>query len=73
MISTRKRSFIRSVHQTYPHSVDVLLTIIRNKAHSSLSFRAGALRNLVWQAPLTVTQGRPYLERRRAVRKHYAV
>ena len=38
-----------------------------------LTLRAAALRVLIGRAPLSVTLGRPYLERRAAVRVHHGI
>ena len=50
-----------------------LLRIVRSKKRYSPHYRAAALRYLVCDAPLSVTEGRPYAERRRRVRKHYGI
>ena len=39
----------------------------------ALTLRAAALRVLVGRAPLSVTHGRPYIERRAAVRAHLGI
>ena len=50
-----------------------LIVAVRAKFSVSALARCAALRVLVARAPIEVTQGRPYLERRRLVRKHYSV
>ena len=65
--------FSRMVYDCYRCSHGQLLEIISAKGRLSARYRAAALRNLVGNAPLSVTLGRPYAERRRLVRKHYGV
>lgn len=50
-----------------------LVRIIRAKHRYSTYCRTAALRCLVGTAPLAVTCGRPFAERRRRVRHHFGV
>lgn len=61
---------IRATDELPPHH---LVRVIRSKQSYSPFFRAAVLRNLVYSAPVEVTQGRPYIERRRLVRAYYGV
>jgi len=47
-----------------------LRRVIADKGYSA-RLRAAALRVLTAIAPIEVTQGRPFAERRRLVRRHY--
>jgi hypothetical protein len=55
------------VWQTYGLSKEELLRIVRSKNRYSTRYRAAALRHLVCEAPLSVTGGYPFAERRRRV------
>jgi hypothetical protein len=61
------------VWQTHGLSHDQLLRIVKAKRRYSRHFRAAALRHLVMDAPLAVTGGRPFAERRRRVRAYYGI
>ena len=54
-------------------SHDALIGIVKAKRRYSTHYRAAALRHLVIDAPLSVTGGRPFAERRRLVRRHYGI
>jgi hypothetical protein len=54
------------------YSTEGLLSVIRERRYPPL-LRIAALRWLIYRAPLDITKGAPYLERRRYVRQHYAV
>ena len=71
-VSQGQRAFQASIRASYGLSCKQLLQVLSNNTGTS-RFRAAALRNLVACAPLEVTRGRPFLERRRLVRKHYRV
>ena len=68
-----RTEFYRNVRMCYGQTEAVLLRIIRDRPGRSPRFRAAALRNLICDASLEVTQGQPYLQRRRLVREHYRV
>jgi hypothetical protein len=61
------------VWQTYGFSREQLVRIVRSKALYSAHYRTAALRHLVVAAPLSVTGGQPFAERRRRVRQHYGI
>jgi hypothetical protein len=61
------------IRQTHGLSRGQLLSIVKAKKCHSTHFRAAALRHLVMDAPLAVTCGRPFAERRRRVRQHYGI
>ena len=61
------------IWQTGGLSPEQLLRIVKSKRRYSPHFRAAALRRLVLEAPLSVTCGKPFAERRRRVRQHYSV
>lgn len=71
--NARRAYFYRLVHETYGLAEAELLVIIRAKGVFSPRYRAAALRHLHRIAPLDVTQGRPFAEARRLVRRHYGV
>jgi hypothetical protein len=59
------------IFQTYGLPHEALVQIVRSKRRYSPHYRAAALRNLVGVAPVWVTGGQPFAERRRRVRSHY--
>lgn len=61
------------IWQTHGLSREQLLGIVKAKKRYSAHFRSAALRHLVMDAPLSITNGRPFAERRRRVRKHYGI
>ncbi|CAE6967723.1 hypothetical protein [Paraburkholderia domus] len=65
--------FSLMIHETNRFDESELLDIVRAKDCFSPRYRTAALRHLVMDAPLSVTQGRPFAERRRLVRRHYGV
>jgi hypothetical protein len=69
---TRYR-FFRLIHDTYKLPTEALLAVIADKQRYSVRLRAAALRNLACSAPVSLTQGRCYLARRRIVRAHYGI
>jgi hypothetical protein len=73
MYRERILRFGKMIFQTYALPREVLVQIIRSKTHYSAHYRAAALRNLIGHAPLSVTGGRPFADRRRLVRRHYGV
>lgn len=54
------------------YSTEQLLAVLRERRYPPL-LRLAALRWLIYWAPLDVTQGAPYLQKRRLVRLHYGV
>jgi hypothetical protein len=66
---TRLSTYIRGLSRQRP---DSLTDIVREKRYPPL-LREAALRWLVYTAPLAVTQGAPFAQRRRNVRRHYGV
>lgn len=73
MPSNRHCQFMRYVRQLYGCRTEQLMFVLARPDRYSPVFRSAALRNLVARTPVNVTQGRPYLERRRLVRCHYGV
>ena len=69
----RIHRFVRQMYQLYglPHAE--LLRIAKAKTGYTPQYRVAALRHLVCAAPLAVSGGRPYAERRRRVREHYGI
>ena len=61
----------RCINETCRLPHDMLVSIVRAGDRYSPLFRAAALRHIVAEAPLSVTGGRPFAERRRAVRQFY--
>jgi len=66
---TRLITFIQGLSRQQPQA---LQEIVREKRYPPL-LREAALRWLVHSAPLTVTQGAPFAQRRRHVRRFYGV
>ena len=65
--SSRTRLFRRYLFQLVRGTHETLCVIVADTRNTA-TFRAAALRVLVGRAPLNVTQGRPFAERRRLVR-----
>lgn len=70
--SERRQAFYGHVRAVDVLPAYHLKRIINDKSYP-LRVRAAALRVLVARAPIEVTHGRPYPERRLLVRKHYQV
>ena len=66
---TRLMAFIQGLSNQQPPE---LREIVGEKRYPPL-MREAALRWLVHSAPLSVTQGAPFAERRRYVRRYYGV
>lgn len=73
LASEKRQRFFGLVRATFPLSTIDLIQVINAADRYSALMRAAALRNLVCLAPVEVTQGRSYLERRRLVRAHFGV
>lgn len=71
--SHRRRRFVQCLVDADRLSTEQLIVVVRARFSVSALARCAALRVLTALAPIEVTQGRPYLERRRLVRKHYGV
>lgn len=72
-MALRLQRFIAYVHKLSGTPAPVLENLVRDRARYSPLYRSAALRHLVCDAPLEVTGGRPYAERRRRVRQHYGI
>lgn len=68
----RQQRFFRHIRATYGLSTEALVEVVRNRAYTP-AFRAGALRNLVGAADLSITKGACFGLRRRFVRAHFQV
>ncbi len=73
LASQRRQRFFFYVRQTYGLAEDELVRVIRASEQYTPALRVAALRNLVAIAPISVTQGRCYAQRRSLVRAHYAI
>jgi hypothetical protein len=73
MNSKRRRRFSYMVYEIRCCSHKALIAIVQARSHYSPLYRTAALRHLVLDAPLEVTGGRPFAERRRRVRQHYGI
>lgn len=65
--------FSMQMFRLYGLPQDELVRIARSKQLYSTHYRAAALRHLVVEAPLAVTGGLPFAQRRRRVRAHYGI
>jgi hypothetical protein len=65
--------FSMQIFHLYGLSQDELVRIVKSKRLYSAQYRAAALRHLVVDAPLSVTGGQPFAQRRRRVRAHYGI
>jgi len=73
LASEKRQRFMLHVRTTNVLPIYHLVRIAKARDSYSPQMRAAALRNLVAQAPVEVTQGRCFAERRRLVRAHYEV
>ena len=73
LASPRRQRFFGHIRATDVLPVFHLVRVAQAKDQYSPLMRLAALRNLVASAPLEVTKGRYYLERRRLVRAHYGI
>lgn len=73
MFNRNTARFVRLVYETYRLPEPVLLSIVNAPERFTVRYRAAALRHLVVRAPLSVTHGLPYAQRRRLVRRHYGI
>lgn len=73
MFNRKLAEFSRLVHATYRLPESMLLSIVRARGRYPATYRAAALRHLVAQAPVSVTCGLPFAQRRRLVRRHYGI
>ncbi|TDN59059.1 hypothetical protein [Paraburkholderia sp. BL10I2N1] len=65
--------FALMIYETYRYSLAEQIEIVRAKDRYSPRYRAAALRHIAIDAPLSVTLGRPFAERRRLVRRYYGI
>jgi|JI10StandDraft_1071094.scaffolds.fasta_scaffold80572_3 hypothetical protein len=73
LASPRRQAFMAQIRATYAMPLAVLLNVVRNRDSYTPLYRTAALRNVVCAAPLDVTQGRCFAERRRLCRSHFAI
>lgn len=73
MFNRHLARFSRLVFQTSGLPEAVLLSIVRDRAGFSARYRTAALRHLIHCAPVSITQGLPFAQRRRRVRSHYGI
>lgn len=73
LCSIRRQKFFGHIRATDVLPDHHLVRIAKAKQQYSPLMRSAALRNLIAAAPLDVTKGRCYLERRRLVRSHYGI
>lgn len=73
LASEKRQRFFAHIRASYVLPPHHMVRVIRSKEQYSPIFRAAVLRNLVCSAPVDVTQGRCYCERRRLVRAYYGV
>lgn len=70
--SDKRLKFRRHILAADRLATDVLVRDLRCAEQAAFA-RAAGLRVLIARAPVSVTLGRPFAERRRLVRQHYAV
>jgi len=73
LASARRQRFFGHIRSTYVLPRYHLVRVLQAKDQYTPLMRVAALRNLVACAPQHITQGRPYVERRRLVRQHFGV
>lgn len=69
----KRQRFFGHIRATNVLPIHHLVRVASAKGNYTSLMRAAALRNLVASAPLEVTKGRCYLERRQLVRAHYGI
>jgi hypothetical protein len=67
----RRCTITRHIAATRTLSTQALIDIVRGRTTYTVWLRLAALRNLIADAPLSVTKGACYAWRRRAVRSVY--
>lgn len=72
LAAEKRQRFFANIRATRRLREEELVRIAADKGYS-LSVRSAALRNLVTLAPVEVTLGRPFAQRRRLVREHYGI
>ncbi len=73
LASEKRQRFFGHIRATSMLPVHHLVRIAGAADQYMPRVRAAALRNLVAEAPLEVTKGAPFAQRRKAVRLHYGV
>jgi hypothetical protein len=73
LASGKRQRFCGNIRATYALPIYHLVRMAKAKKQYPTLLRAAALRNLVCIAPLEVTKGACYSERRRAVRAFYGI
>lgn len=73
LASEKRQRFFGHIRATNVLPIHHLVRVASAKNQYSPLMRAAALRNLVASAPVEVTKGRCYLERRKLVRAHYGI
>lgn len=72
LASEKRQRFLGHLRATDVLPPFHLVRVAQEEGYSVL-MRAAALRNLTACAPIEVTKGRPYAERRRLVRAHFGI
>ena len=73
LASAKRQRFFGHIRSTNVLPIYHLVRVANAKEQYSPLMRAAALRNLVCIAPLEITKGACYLERRRSVRAFYGI
>ena len=73
LASPRRQKFFGHIRATTVLPHHHLIRVVQAAHQYSPLMRVAALRILIANAPVEVTKGRCYLERRRLVRTHYGV
>lgn len=73
LASPRRQKFFGHIRATNVLPEHHLIRVAKATQQYSPLMRVAALRNLVATAPVEITQGRCFAERRRLVRSHYGI
>lgn len=73
MLTRRRERFNRLVHDASKMDTHALVECVRAKTRFTPLARVAALRVLIHHAPIEITRGAVYLQRRAFVREHFKV
>lgn len=73
LASPRRQRFFRLIAQAFKLETHELLAILALRHDSNVLARAAIVRVLVARAPVSVTLGQCFAQRRRLVRRHHGI
>lgn len=73
LMCAKWQNFFANIRAAAKLSSEELIRIAKAKGEYHPRVREAALREVMWRAPLEVSQGKPFGLRRRLVRQHYGI